>query len=82
MQGCFVEMARETRGRLDEHPDRRLALLVDELRFVHTRAEPFQWILRRPMRAAAQVILTPHRPTDVPPDIRAIVDTRHFAGGS
>ena len=75
LQAAFVRMSIEVRAwLLDEDTPRRLALLVDELRFVDTRAPEFDWLLRCATRRAVCVILTAHRPTDVPTDIRAIAD--------
>lgn len=54
---------------------RPLALVVDESTFVDlVRTESFQWIIRQAPRRSAYVVLTQHRPYDVPIQIRAIVD--------
>lgn len=74
-QACFDQMCLEVRGALDagDHP-RRIGLLVDEIRFIDTKAEPFDWLLRCATRASVSIVMTAHRPKDVPVDIRAIAD--------
>lgn len=76
VQACFDVLCRELRQLLtdDDTPTATTAFLVDEMRFVDTTAPSFDWLLRCAPRAAVSVILTAHRPIDVPPDIRGIAD--------
>ena len=76
VQRCFARTATEVKNWLDDFGDARrpLGFVVDELRLVDPRADDFAWLLRCPPRDALTIVLTAHRPTDVPPDIRAIAD--------
>jgi len=52
-----------------------VSVFVDEARFGGVKdSESFDWVLRCTDRSTVHVILTMHRPKDVLPDIRAIVD--------
>lgn len=52
-----------------------IGFLVDELRFIKNVDGPdLNWILRCATRNSVVVVMTAHRPSDVPPDIRAISD--------
>lgn len=53
------------------------SVLIDECRFVkHQLREcaAFDWLIRCSDRNAVNVILTAHRPSDIPVDVRAIAD--------
>ena len=58
----------------DVAPDTRRAIIVDEARFVDFGALSFDYIIRCVRRDHALVIITAHRPSDVPVDVRAIAD--------
>jgi hypothetical protein len=58
----------------DEDGRVRRVILIDEIRFVDLDDVTFDWLVRCSHRSNIQIILTAHRPTDVPPDIRAILD--------
>jgi hypothetical protein len=54
---------------------RRLMLLVDEARFFDLRASSaFEYVLRAAPPDLVNVMITAHRPADIPTDIRAISD--------
>lgn len=55
-------------------PDVPRSILVDEARMVDFSAPSFDWIVRCSRRALVNVIITAHRPADVPVDVRAIAD--------
>lgn len=55
-------------------PNRSLAVLVDEVSFVSLADPTFQWVLRCCGRKVVNVLLTAHRPVDVPTSVRAITD--------
>lgn len=75
VQGVFNFVAEECKALVRDYPTRTLALLVDELRFIDTRASSaFDWLLRCSTRDMSVIAMTAHRPVDVPPDIRAITD--------
>lgn len=60
-------------GLLSTH--KSISVLVDEARFGGVKdSESFDWILRCTDRETVHVLLTMHRPKDLHPDIRAIVD--------
>lgn len=51
-----------------------LALVIDESTFVDLSIEPFEWLIRCSPRHSTVIVLTQHRPFDIPPRIRSIVD--------
>lgn len=53
---------------------KQVSFIVDESTFMKLDVEPFEWIIRCAPRRDAYIVLTQHRPTDVPPRIRAIAD--------
>ena len=53
--------------------ERPLSLVLDEAKLYDTRA--FGWLMRCSNRRTVNVILTAHRPQDIPTDVRAILDT-------
>lgn len=69
--GAFSDAAREW---VERYPRRPLAILVDEIAFVSLQAAAFQWVLRCSDPSQTHVILTCHRPIDVPVGVRAIAD--------
>lgn len=56
--------------------NRPLGIIVDELRFIDLKecGPSFDWLLRCGDRGQTVIVLTAHRPKDVPPDIQAISD--------
>lgn len=67
----FVKYWAETYPRTDH----AMAFVVDEARFVDLkRSRAFGWVTRASPRDLFHVIVTAHRPTDVPTDLRAIAD--------
>lgn len=55
--------------------NKTVSVLVDEARFGGVKdSESFDWIIRCTDRETVHVLLTMHRPKDIHPDIRAIVD--------
>ena len=61
---------------LHDEPRLSFALVVDELRFVKAMDSPeFEWLLRCSDSDRVHIIVTCHRPTDIPTDMRAIADT-------
>jgi hypothetical protein len=78
LPAAFDAFADEVRQFVDDMPAQPLAVLVDECSFVSSEIEekehPFQWVLRCSRREVVQVIVTCHRPVDVPISLRAIAD--------
>lgn len=52
----------------------RIAFLVDELRFVNTDGDAFDWVMRCAPRSDVTIVGTAHRPVDVSVHMRAIAD--------
>jgi len=74
VQPCFDATAREVRQWFDRRGP-HIGWLIDELRFIEdTHGHDFDWILRCTTVAQATIVMTAHRPADVPTDIRAIAD--------
>jgi hypothetical protein len=76
-RGCqpfFEQVSRELKAWIREGSAPPLAFVVDELRFVDTKAEAFDWLTRCATREQIMIVGTAHRPSDVTVDLRAIVD--------
>lgn len=73
VKGLFEYTARECKewARDAEGP---IAFVVDEVRFIDTESPALDWLLRCAARSEVTIIFTAHRPSDLPPDIRAIAD--------
>lgn len=75
VQASFNALVNELYQWLKAEPYARFTLLVDEIRFIKDLQTPhFEWLLRCSQPDRVHVILTCHRPTDIPTDIRAIAD--------
>lgn len=75
VQAAFQTLVNELYQWLKAEPLARFTLLVDEIRFIKDLQTPqFEWLLRCSQPDRVHVILTCHRPTDIPTDIRAIAD--------
>lgn len=73
----FDRTARVVKAWAEDFPDRAHSMMfvVDEARFVKLQGSPaFGWILRASPRELFHVVITAHRPSDIPTDIRAIAD--------
>jgi hypothetical protein len=73
-QGAFRAFADAGRQWVQGAPLKPLAIVVDEISFVSLDEPAFQWVLRCSDPAIVHVLLTCHRPMDVPVGIRAIAD--------
>lgn len=74
VQPCFDALFESACGWIEDHPSRALAIIVDEARFFDLTGEAFEWVLRCAPRASMHVFLTAHRPSDIPVDVRGIMD--------
>jgi hypothetical protein len=74
VQPCADAVMLGTRAWIEADPSRQLAIVLDEARFIDLTSEPVEWVLRCAPRSSVHVLITAHRPTDVPVDVRAIVD--------
>lgn len=75
VQATFNTLTNELYQWIKSEPNARFTLLVDEIRFIKDLQTPqFEWLLRCSQPDRVHVILTCHRPTDIPTDIRAIAD--------
>jgi hypothetical protein len=75
VQAAFNALVNELYQWLKAEPNARFVLLIDEVRFIKDLQTPqFEWLLRCSQPDRVHVLLTCHRPTDIPTDIRAIAD--------
>ncbi len=77
VQGLFDLTARYVKYWAETYPntDHAMVFVVDEARFVDVRkSHAFGWVTRASPRDLFHVIVTAHRPTDLPTDLRAIAD--------
>lgn len=71
----FAAFAGEVQRWVLHTPDVPLAVLVDEVSFVHPeRVSAFMWAVRCCRRDTVDFLVTAHRPADVDTDIRAVTD--------
>lgn len=75
VQLLFDKTAAEVQAWLSDAPDRSIAFLVDEARFMELhKSKPFNWIVRCVTKANAMIVITCHRPADISPSLRGILD--------
>ena len=74
-QTAFNALINELYEWLKRDPKASFALVIDELRFLPDLETPqFEWLLRCSQPDRVHVILTCHRPADIPVNVRAIAD--------
>lgn len=73
LQDRFDQTCREVKH-LVQNQSMSVTLILDEARMIDIRSGPCDWLLRCASRATVTIILTAHRPKDVPVDARAIAD--------
>lgn len=75
LDDCFRRCCLALADWVDEEPPRGIAFFVDEFRFLKKPMIPeFDYLLRSSPRESFHILITAHRPKDLPPDIRAIAD--------
>jgi len=75
VQSAFNALCNELYQWLKDDPNARFTLLIDEIRFIKDLQTPhFEWLLRCSQPDRVHIILTCHRPADIPTDFRAIAD--------
>lgn len=78
----FVDFCETLRGWIRAEQDAGLvvqrSIVIDEVRDADLTCHPFSWLSRCVRRDQVNIILTAHRPTNIPPDVRAIVDVWCF----
>jgi len=55
-------------------PSQSVALMVDEASFFNLQSPRFQWLAKCTYRDQVHILITAHRPIDVPTSIRSIAD--------
>ena len=71
---AFEIFAGELAAWVRDDRTRALRVLVDEAGFAPLDTSEFLWLLRCSRRDRVDVVITAHRPADIPTDVRAIVD--------
>lgn len=74
LQGAFNIWVHKLKQVAIEQPTRRIGVLVDEASFYDLNDAAFQWLAKCTPREYVHIFITAHRPTDIPPRIRAIAD--------
>lgn len=77
VQQLFEDTSQAIVDWMDENPEEPLVFLADEARLIQLvdgegKFPAFDWILRSSGREKINVVITAHRPTDIPVNIRAI----------
>lgn len=70
----FIALMRGYRAIVERAPRRRRALVLDEARFIDLDNPDLDWLCRCVDPRALTIIITAHRPVDIPVDLRAIAD--------
>lgn len=56
------------------HPRTQIAIVIDESSFFDLNDYRFQWLIKCTPRETVHIIITAHRPSDIPTGVRAIAD--------
>ncbi|MGH9373373.1 MAG: hypothetical protein ACRD15_17775 [Vicinamibacterales bacterium] len=75
LEEAFRAFSEELRLWIIERPRQKLAALVDEISFVSLDVPAFEWACKCSLRDRIHIIMTCHRPADVPVPVRTIADT-------
>lgn len=70
----FAWLMKNVRHLVATTPHVKRTLLLDEGRFLDLRNDDLDWIMRCAPRDVVDIIITAHRPSDFPVDVRAIAD--------
>ena len=72
----FLHYAAEMKRWIQNAPGRPIAFMIDEANqdFIDTNVADFQWAMRCCTWEVHHIMLTTHRPTDLPTKVRALVD--------
>lgn len=71
---AFDKWTTAVKERLVSSPRMPIALMIDEASFYNLESTRFQWIAKCTYREMVHIIITAHRPADIPTSIRAIAD--------
>jgi hypothetical protein len=74
LEVAFDAWTAATKERIVLSPSIPFAVMVDEVSFYKLETARFQWLAKCTPREAVHIILTAHRPADIPTSIRAIAD--------
>lgn len=74
VQSLFEHTSQYVADWVRELPDRPIAFVVDEARFVDLQGVSFEWICRCAPRDLVHIFITAHRPIDLSTNVRAILD--------
>lgn len=70
----FAALMLHFRKSVEKQPMMPQTLLLDEARFLDLADENLDWVCRCARRDIIDIVITAHRPKDVPVDLRAIAD--------
>ena len=71
---AFSQWCRDLKTVAMNNPDKELAIMVDEASFYNLNTPAFQWLAKCSLRDYTHIIVTAHRPADIPTSIRSIAD--------
>jgi hypothetical protein len=71
---AFESFVDAVKRRLVNNPELSLVILIDEASFYNLDDARFQWIAKCTQREKVHILITAHRPADIPTSIRAIAD--------
>jgi hypothetical protein len=74
LDAAFEDWTRVVRAFVIAHPDLPLAIMVDEASFYELHKPGFQWLCKCTPRERVHLLITAHRPSDIPTSVRAIAD--------
>lgn len=70
----FDTWARALKSAALEFPRATWAVVIDEASFYRLDSKPFQWLVKCTPRDKVHIIITAHRPQDIPTRLQAIAD--------
>lgn len=71
---AFEQWTMAVKERVVLSPKMPISVMVDEVSFYNLNTPRFQWLAKCTPRDTVHLILTAHRPSDIPTSIRAIAD--------
>jgi len=71
---AFEGFITAVKHRVISSPDVPLAIMIDEASFYNLEDSRFQWLAKCTQRDRVHILITAHRPADIPTSVRAIAD--------
>jgi len=74
LDGSFIRFTIAVKERIIRNPNVPIAVIVDEASFFNLDDHRFQWLVKCTDRDLVHILITAHRPQDIPTSVRGLAD--------